>query len=124
MTPTVSIIVPIYNAEKHLNRCIGSILNQEYTDCELLLVDDGSTDSSGAICDGYAAKDSRIHVIHKENSGVSDTRNLAIDKACGTYLQFLDSDDWITPDATKLLVRAAKEHDCDLVISDFLPCCR
>ncbi len=119
MTPTVSIIVPVYNAQKHLNRCIDSILNQEYTDFELLLVNDGSKDSSGAICDSYAAKDSRIRVIHKENSGVSDTRNLAIDQACGTYLQFLDSDDWITPDATKLFVRAAKEHGCDLVISDF-----
>lgn len=119
MNPTVSIIVPIYNAEKHLNRCIDSILNQEYTDFELLLVDDGSRDSSGAICDSYAAGDSRIRVIHKENSGVSDTRNLAMDQARGTYLQFLDSDDWITPDATKLFVRAAKEHGCDMVISDF-----
>lgn len=119
MNPTVSIIVPIYNAENYLSRCIDSILNQEYTDFELLLVNDGSADSSGAICDSYAAKDSRIRVIHKENTGVSDSRNLAIDQARGTYLQFLDSDDWITPDATKLLVRAAEEHHCDLVISDF-----
>lgn len=119
MAPTVSIIVPIYNAEKQLSRCIDSILNQEYTDFELLLVNDGSTDTSGAICDRYAEKDSRIRVIHKENSGVSDTRNLAIDQARGTYLQFLDSDDWITKDATKLFVRAAKERSCDLVISDF-----
>ena len=70
MAPTVSIIVPIYNAEKQLSRCIDSILNQEYTDFELLLVNDGSTDTSGAICDRYAEKDSRIRVIHKENSGV------------------------------------------------------
>ena len=119
MNPTVSIIVPIYNAEKYLNRCIDSILNQEYTDFELILVNDGSKDSSGQICDEYAAKDNRVRVIHKENSGVSDTRNRAIDQAKGTYLQFLDSDDWITPDATKLLVRAAQEHDCDFVIADF-----
>lgn len=119
MNPTVSIIVPIYNAEKYLCRCIDSILNQEYTDFELLLVNDGSADSSGAICDSYAEKDSRIRVIHKENTGVSDSRNLAIAQARGTYLQFLDSDDWITPDATKLLVRAAQEYHCDLVISDF-----
>ncbi len=119
MTPTVSIIVPIYNAEKYLSRCIDSVLNQEYTDFELLLVNDGSKDSSGPICDSYAAKDSRIRVIHKENSGVSDSRNLAINQARGTYLQFLDSDDWITPDATKLFVRAATEHHCDLVIADF-----
>ena len=117
--PTVSIIVPIYNAQNYLNRCIDSILNQEYTDFELLLADDGSTDSSGAICDAYAASDSRVCVIHKENTGVSDTRNTAIRQAKGTYLQFLDSDDWIVPDATKLLVRAATEHHCDLVISDF-----
>lgn len=119
MTPTVSIIVPIYNAEKFLSRCIDSILNQEYTDFELLLVNDGSKDSSGYICDSYAEKDSRVRVIHKENSGVSDSRNIAIDQACGTYLQFLDSDDWITPDATKLFIRAATEHHCDLVIADF-----
>ena len=108
MTPTVSIIVPIYNAEKHLARCIDSILNQEYTDFELLLVNDGSTDSCGSICDSYAEQDSRIRVIHKENTGVSDSRNQAIDQARGTYLQFLDSDDWITPDATTLFVRAAE----------------
>lgn len=119
MNPTVSIIVPIYNAEKYLNRCIDSILNQEYTDFELILANDGSKDSSGQICDEYAAKDKRVRVIHKENSGVSDTRNQAIDLATGTYLQFLDSDDWITPDATKLLVRAAEEHGCDFVIADF-----
>ena len=79
---------------------IESILNQEYTDFELLLVDDGSTDTSGAVCDGYAAVDSRVQVIHKENTGVSASRNLALDRARGTYLQFLDSDDWITPEAT------------------------
>lgn len=119
MNPMVSIIVPIYNAQEYIKRCIDSILTQEYTNFELILADDGSTDSSGTICDEYAAKDSRVRVIHKENTGVSDTRNTAISQATGTYLQFLDSDDWITPDATKLLVRAAVEHNCDLVISDF-----
>ena len=119
MNPTVSIIVPVYNAKNYLQRCIDSILHQEYTDYELFLVDDGSTDGSGDICDAYAAADARITVIHKENTGVSDSRNLAISQARGTYLQFLDSDDWITPDATKLFVRAAAEHDCDLVIADF-----
>ena len=105
--------------KNYLQRCIDSILHQEYTDYELFLVDDGSTDGSGDICDAYAAADARITVIHKENTGVSDSRNLAISQARGTYLQFLDSDDWITPDATKLFVRAATEHDCDLVIADF-----
>lgn len=119
MEPCVSIIVPIYNAENYIRRCIDSILNQEFADFELILANDGSTDASGAICDEYAGKDPRIHIIHKKNTGVSDTRNLAIAQARGTYLQFLDSDDWITPDATKLLVRAASEYHCDMVIADF-----
>ena len=119
MTPTVSIIVPVYNAVNTIGRCIESILNQQYTDFELFLVDDGSRDGSGTICDAYAKRDNRIRVIHKENSGVSDTRNLALDLAQGTYLQFLDSDDWITPDATSSLVRAAETNRCDLVIADF-----
>lgn len=119
MSVTVSIIVPVYNAENVVGRCIESVLNQEYKDFELLLVDDGSTDSSGEVCDVYAARDERIRVFHKENSGVSAARNLALDEARGMYLQFIDSDDWITLDATGLLVRAAQEHDCDLVIADF-----
>ena len=109
MKPTVSIIVPVYNAEKFLNRCVDSILGQEYRDFELILVDDGSRDMSGSICDAYAKTDERVVVIHKENSGVSDTRNQGIERAKGTYLQFVDSDDWLTPDATKLMVRAAEE---------------
>lgn len=119
MEPTVSIIVPVYNAEGTLTRCIDSILNQEYNDFELLLIDDGSQDSSGAICDSYASADSRVRVVHKVNSGVSDSRNLALDMARGTYLQFLDSDDWITPNATRLLVETAEHYHCDMVISDF-----
>ena len=119
MNPTVSIIVPVYKAETFLSRCIDSILNQEYRDFELLLVDDGSPDSSGEICDTYARNDSRIRVIHQPNSGVSIARNHAIDQARGTYLQFLDSDDWITSDATKLLVRSAEDFQADLVIADF-----
>ena len=119
MPPAVSIIVPVYNAERTVGRCIESILNQEYTDFELLLVNDGSTDSSGGLCDSYAARDQRVRVFHKENAGVSNARNLALAQARGTYLQFLDSDDWITPEATLSLVRAAEDHQCDLVISDF-----
>ena len=119
MNPTVSIIVPVYNAQEYLRRCIDSILNQEYGDFELLLSDDGSQDESGKICDEYAARDPRVRVIHKENSGVSDTRNRAMRLAKGMYLQFVDSDDWLTPDATRLLVRTAQEHDCDMVIADF-----
>ena len=118
MQPMVSIIVPIYNAEQYLRRCVDSILNQEYTDYELLLVNDGSTDASGDICEEYGDQDPRVIVIQKENTGVSDSRNRALDRARGKYLQFLDSDDWITPDATKLLVRSAEQSGCDMVIAN------
>ncbi len=117
--PMVSIIVPVYNAGKTLDRCVNSILNQEYRDFELILLDDGSTDSSGALCDAYAGRDERVRVIHKANSGVSDTRNQGIALAKGKYLQFSDSDDWFTPESTKFLVQAASEHNCDMVIADF-----
>lgn len=119
MKPCVTIIIPIYNARSTLRRCVDSVLNQEFADFELILADDGSKDGSGAVCDEFARKDSRVRVLHKPNSGVSDTRNQAMARARGAYLQFLDADDWITPNATKLLVRAAREHNCDLVISDF-----
>ena len=117
--PLVSIIVPIYNGEKVIRKCIESILNQDYQNFELLLMDDGSKDGSPAICDEYAASDSRVTVVHKANSGVSDTRNQAMAMAKGEYFQFLDADDWIVPEATKLLVRAMEENDVDLVVADF-----
>ncbi len=117
--PLVSIIVPVFNAEKTLDRCVTSILNQQFKDLELLLLDDGSTDASSGICDAFAEKDTRVTVIHKENSGVSDTRNRGIDAARGEYLQFVDSDDWITPESTLFFVRAAQEEDSDMVIADF-----
>lgn len=119
MKPMVSVIVPVYNAEQTIRRCVASILDQQFTDLELLLVDDGSTDGSGAICDEFAARDARVTAIHQKNAGVSAARNHALDLAQGVYLQFLDSDDWITPDATRSLVRAAEAHRCDLVIADF-----
>ena len=117
--PAVSIIIPVYNAEHTLERCVDSVLNQEFEDFELLLVDDGSSDGSPALCDRYAGRDNRVRVIHRENGGVSAARNAAMELAAGEYLQFLDSDDWITPDATKLLLRSAREKRCDLVIADF-----
>ena len=83
MTPTVTIIIPVYNAEASIHRCVDSVLSQEYTDFELLLVDDGSTDHSGEICDEYGKQDSRVRVLHKENTGVSDTRNLGLENARG-----------------------------------------
>ena len=117
--PNVSIIVPVYNAEAAIGRCIDSILGQEYRDLELILVDDGSRDRSPEILDRYAAGDDRVIVIHKANSGVSDTRNTGIDRASGTYIQFLDADDWLSPDSTKMLVRTAEEKDADLVVAEF-----
>ncbi len=116
----VSIIVPAYNAQGTIGRCLDSILKQTYSDFELLVMDDGSRDDTPRILDEYAASDARIRVIHKENTGVSDTRNQALDLACGEYIQFLDADDWITPDATRLFVRAMEDNPtCDMVIADF-----
>ena len=119
MERLVSIIVPVYNAEKYVRRCVDSILVQDYPNFELILMDDGSTDGSGEICDAYAGRDERVRVIHKENTGVSDTRNQALELAEGEYIQFLDSDDWIVPEATRLLVQAMEKNGCDMVISDF-----
>lgn len=94
----ISVIVPIYKAEQYVHRCIDSILAQSYTDFELLLIDDGSPDSSGAICDEYAAKDCRVRVFHKENGGVSSARNLGLDNARGEYITFCDADDYVGVD--------------------------
>lgn len=91
----ISVIVPVYNTEKYLHRCIDSVLAQTFPDFELLLIDDGSTDSSGAICDEYAAKDGRVRVFHKENGGVSSARNLGLDNAQGEWITFVDSDDYL-----------------------------
>ena len=95
--PKISVIVPVYNTEKYLHRCIDSVLAQTFTDWELLLIDDGSKDTSGSICDKYAAKDKRIRVFHKENGGVSSARNLGRDYAQGEWVTFVDSDDYIEP---------------------------
>lgn len=95
MTPKISIIVPVYNTEPYIARCLDSILSQSFTDFELLLIDDGSTDGSTAICDSYATKDNRVRVFHKENGGVSSARNLGLDEAKGEWITFVDSDDWV-----------------------------
>ena len=92
----LSVIVPVYNVERYLARCIDSILQQSYRNLELILVDDGASDSSGAICDEYAQKDPRVNVIHKENGGLSSARNAGLDAAKGEFISFVDSDDWIT----------------------------
>lgn len=93
--PKVSVIVPVYNVEKLLERCLNSVLNQSFQDFELLLIDDGSKDSSGQICDNYAKKDQRVRVWHIPNGGQSAARNLGIDNVYGTYIAFIDSDDFV-----------------------------
>lgn len=98
MLPKVSIIIPIYKAEKYLSKCIDSILGQEFKEFEVLLIDDGSPDKSGEICEEYALKDNRIRVFHKPNGGVSSARNLGLDNAKGEWIVFVDADDWISPD--------------------------
>lgn len=111
----LSVIVPVYNVEEYLPRCIDSILAQTYKDLEILLVNDGSRDNSGAICDEYARIDSRIRVFHKENGGQSTARNLALDAMTGEFLTFVDSDDWLEPDAYASMMALAMEEKVKLV---------
>lgn len=119
MENKVSIIVPVYNCESSIERCLRSILTQTYQDIEVIAVDDGSKDKSGKICDKLAKEDDRLIVIHQENSGVSKTRNKALKLATGKYIQFVDSDDYLADYATKSLVDAANKNGADLVIADF-----
>ena len=111
----ISVIVPVYNVEEYLARCVDSILAQTYENLEVILVDDGATDTSGTICDAYAAKDSRVKVIHKENGGLSSARNTGLEAATGEYIAFADSDDWIEPDAYAHLLGLMEKHQVKLV---------
>ena len=111
----VSFIVPVYNVEQYIRQSLDSILNQTHRDIEVILVDDGSTDRSGAICDEYAAKDSRVRVIHKENEGTGYARNTGMDAASGEYLYFCDPDDFVSPVLIEDNYRIAKENDADMV---------
>ena len=111
MNPLISIIVPVYNAEKTLNRCVDSILQQAFTNWELLLINDGSKDHSGDICDKYSLKDSRIKVFHKENGGVSSARNIGLDNAKGEWITFVDSDDFLNMESLFNMVSAIDESD-------------
>lgn len=120
--PKISIIVPVYKAEPYLRKCIDSILNQTFKDFELILVDDGSPDRCGEICDEYALKDSRIKIIHKENSGRSSARNVGLDIAQGEYIGFVDSDDWIEPDMYEVLYSKAKIESADIIALNY-NCC-
>ena len=116
----ISIIIPVYNVENFLEECIESVLNQTFLNFEAILVDDGSTDSSGEICDAYAKKDFRVKVIHKENGGLSSARNAGINIAQGEYFAFLDSDDVLHSDYLSVLYGLTLKHSADLVACDFI----
>lgn len=115
----ISVIMPVYKVEKFIRKCLDSLLAQTLTEWELFAVDDGSTDKSGAICDEYAARDSRITVIHKENGGAPSARNAAIPKAQGEYLYFMDSDDWAEPNMFEEMYALAKKHNAQLVVAGY-----
>ncbi len=114
----ISVIVPVYKAEKTLRKCVDSILSQTYIQLEVILVDDGSPDNSSVICDQYAEKDSRVKVIHKKNGGVSSARNCGLDIAMGEYCTFVDSDDFIEPVMYQAMMEKAEQYDCDVVMCD------
>lgn len=116
----VSIIVPVYNVEKYLKKAVESTLNQSYENLQIILINDGSTDESGKICDKYKQKDSRIEVIHKENGGLSDARNKGLDIANGKYIMFLDSDDFFEKDAVEIMYRKIEEKNADFVIGNYI----
>jgi glycosyltransferase involved in cell wall biosynthesis len=120
--PDVSIVVPVYNAAKYLNRCLDSIMGQSYGNWECVLVDDGSVDDSGRICDEYVEKDKRFRVVHKENGGVSSARNVGIDRSEGEWLYFCDADDELLSDGLETLIRAAVGSASDVVFGGYVEC--
>ncbi len=115
--PLVSIILPVYNAQSHLARCLSSICAQSWQNIEVIVLNDGSKDQSLPVCEEFRKKDSRIILVDKANSGVSDTRNLGLKLASGKYVEFVDSDDYLDPDFTERLVAAAEENEADFVIA-------
>lgn len=112
--PVISVVVPVYKVEPYLSRCVDSILGQTFPDLEVILVDDGSPDNCGAICDAYAQKDGRVRVIHKQNGGLSSARNAGIEQARGEYLAFADSDDWLDADMYEILYRELLRHGAQI----------
>lgn len=119
-SPLISVIVPIYNTEEYLEKCVYSIINQKYKHIEIILVNDGSTDKSGEICDFFESIDTRVKVIHKQNGGLSSARNAGINISNGDYLGFVDSDDWIVSNMYKNLLKLAMENKADMVRCEFL----
>ena len=115
----VSIIIPVYNIEKYIRECINSIINQTYKDLEIIIVDDGSTDNSGSICDEYASRDKRIKVIHQMNAGAANAKNTALDQATGEYVAFVDSDDFVSEDWIYTMYQSMKQYNADIVECEF-----
>lgn len=115
MKPLISVIIPVYNMEKYLCQCVDSVLKQTYTNLEIILIDDGSTDASGRICDQYAEKDGRVVVIHKKNGGISSVRNAGLNRAEGDYICFVDSDDYITENLCETVVKVLQKERVDIV---------
>ena len=122
MNHRISIIVPIYNDSKYLVKCIESIIHQTYTNLQIILIDDGSTDNSLEICQEYAKKDSRILVIHKENGGLPSARNAGLDVSNGEYVMFCDADDFYNPDSCEILERAISSKCADYAIGNYINC--
>lgn len=120
MNPLISLIIPVYNVEKYLNKCMESVLAQTYDNFEVLLVDDGSTDSSGKMCDEYAKRDARIFVFHKENGGLSDARNYGVERASADWVSFIDSDDWVTEDYLEYLWYLMDKYSADTSVGQFV----
>lgn len=119
LNSVITIIVPVYNVEQYLQNCVDSIINQTYTNLEILLIDDGSQDRCGEICDEYAKKDGRVRVFHTENRGLSASRNLGLREAKGEFIGFVDSDDWIEPEMYDVLLRKMKETDADICVCGY-----
>lgn len=116
--PAISVVIPVYNVEKYLHQCVTSIINQTFKDLEIILVDDGSKDRSGEICDELQSTDNRVKVIHKENGGVSKARNNGLQIATGEYIIFVDSDDWVPADAYEKMYNSAETNNADVVLGD------
>lgn len=114
MHDLISVVIPVFNVEAYLDKCMASVVQQSYKELEIIVVDDGSTDNSPQICDNWSVKDDRVHVIHKENGGLSDARNAGLAVATGSYISFVDSDDWLKPQFMETLMRTLKENNADI----------
>lgn len=124
MNDMISVIIPVYNVASYLPECLDSVLSQDHRNLEVILIDDGSTDDSGAICDGYAAADSRVHVIHQKNGGAAAAKNAGLRMASGEYLSFVDSDDYLEPDVYGYMLSALEESGADAIHCNFREVCK